>query len=72
MPTRHATHRPGRLTRREMQVVELVAQGCSNRQIAHDLVIALSTTERHVANILIKLEMRSRAQIAAWAVENGF
>jgi DNA-binding NarL/FixJ family response regulator len=34
-------------------------------------VIAVGTTERHVANILNKLGMRSRSQIAAWAVEHG-
>lgn len=63
--------RPGCLTRREAQIAGLIARGLSNRQIAENLVIATSTTERHVANILTKLGMRSRSQVAAWAVENG-
>ena len=57
------------LTKREQEVATRIARGFSNRQIAEDLVITLSTTERHVANILSKLEMRSRSQVAAWVVE---
>jgi DNA-binding NarL/FixJ family response regulator len=60
----------GRLTRREREIAARIARGLSNRQIAEDLVIATSTTERHVANILAKLEFQSRTQIAAWAIEN--
>jgi DNA-binding NarL/FixJ family response regulator len=60
---------PTLLTKRELEVASRIARGFSNRQIAEDLVITLSTTERHVANILSKLQMRSRAQIAAWVVE---
>jgi len=59
------------LTRRELEVATRIARGFSNRQIAEDLVITLSTTERHVANILGKLQMRSRSQVAAWVVERG-
>jgi DNA-binding NarL/FixJ family response regulator len=55
------------LTARELEVVACIARGLSNRQIAAELVIANGTTERHVANILRKLGMRSRAQVAAWA-----
>ena len=59
------------LTQREEQVAALIARGCSNRQLAEELVIATSTAERHVANILSKLGLGSRAQIAVWALENG-
>jgi non-specific serine/threonine protein kinase len=59
------------LTRREEAVAALLARGCSNRQVAEELVIATSTAERHVANILSKLGLASRAQIAVWAVEHG-
>jgi DNA-binding NarL/FixJ family response regulator len=59
------------LTRRECDVARCVARGLSNRQIAHELVITISTTERHIANILSKLGMRSRTQIAAWAAVHG-
>ena len=58
------------LTRREQEVACRIAHGLSNREIAEDLVITTSTTERHVANILNKLGMRSRCQVAAWAVEH--
>jgi pimeloyl-ACP methyl ester carboxylesterase/DNA-binding CsgD family transcriptional regulator len=57
------------LSHREREVATLVALGLSNRQIAEELVIASSTAERHVANILNKLGYHSRTQIAAWAVE---
>jgi DNA-binding NarL/FixJ family response regulator len=59
------------LTRREREVAACIARGLSNRQIAAELVITTSTTERHVANILNKLAMRSRTQVAAWAAAHG-
>ena len=59
------------LSERELEVVALIAQGCSNRQIASELLIADATAVRHVANILGKLGLRSRAQVAVWAVERG-
>ncbi len=59
------------LTAREREVVALVARGCSNREIAAQLVIAERTAEGHVQSILNKLGYSSRAQIGAWAVENG-
>ncbi len=59
------------LTRREREVAALIAGGQSNRAIAHELFIARSTVERHVANILNKLGFNSRTQIAAWAATNG-
>jgi DNA-binding CsgD family transcriptional regulator len=59
------------LTPREREVASLIARGFSNRKIAEELVIADSTCERHVANILNKLGMRSRSQIAVWAVHHG-
>ncbi|MEU6083973.1 LuxR C-terminal-related transcriptional regulator [Streptomyces sp. NPDC047108] len=57
---------PSPLTRREEQVAELVAQGMSNKQIAHHLVVSQRTAEAHVEHILIKLGFTSRAQIASW------
>ena len=61
----------GPLSDREREVVALIARGCSNRQIAEQLVIAEGTAVRHVANILNKLGFHSRAQVAAWAVQQG-
>jgi non-specific serine/threonine protein kinase len=62
---------PGELTRREREVAVLVRRGLTDRQIAHALVISGHTAHTHVRNILGKLGLQSRAQIAAWAVEEG-
>ena len=59
----------GELTQRERQVANLVARGCSNRQIALELVVSERTVDTHVSHILHKLELTSRSQIAAWVVE---
>ncbi len=55
-----------RLTRREAQVAELVAEGLANQQIADRLVIARRTAEGHVERILSKLGFNNRSQIATW------
>jgi DNA-binding NarL/FixJ family response regulator len=57
------------LTRREREVAALIAQGMSNRQIAKELSISERTAANHVAKILRKLGLRSRAQIASWAAQ---
>ena len=59
------------LTAREREVVTLIARGLTNPRIAAELVISERTVHRHVANILDKLDLRSRAQIAVWAAERG-
>ena len=61
----------GGLTAREREIAALIAQGKTNRAIADELVIAERTVDRHVANMMVKLDCHSRAQIAAWAVEKG-
>jgi class 3 adenylate cyclase/DNA-binding CsgD family transcriptional regulator len=63
--------RSGPLTDREWDVVDLIVQGHTNRQIADALVIAEGTAVRHVANILSKLGLRSRGQVAVWAIQRG-
>jgi DNA-binding CsgD family transcriptional regulator len=69
---RPATKEPASiLTRREREVALLLARGLTNRQIAQALVIAEGTAGVHVDHILNKLGFRSRAQVAAWAVEQG-
>jgi DNA-binding CsgD family transcriptional regulator len=62
---------PERLTRRETEVAQLIAQGLTNRQIAEDLVIAQRTVDTHVERILAKLGFGSRAQVAAWVVRQA-
>jgi DNA-binding NarL/FixJ family response regulator len=59
------------LTRRELEVAALIAQGLTNRDIAQELVISERTADTHVGNILSKLRLTSRAQIAAWVVDHG-
>ena len=61
----------GGLTSREREVARLVAQGKSNRAIADELVVGVSTVEAHISHIFTKLGFASRAQIAAWAVDKG-
>jgi predicted ATPase/DNA-binding SARP family transcriptional activator/DNA-binding CsgD family transcriptional regulator len=59
----------GNLTRREQEVAVLVARGLTNRQISTELGISERTAGNHVARILRKLGLRSRAQIASWTTE---
>jgi non-specific serine/threonine protein kinase len=57
---------PERLTPREWEVVQLVAQGMTNRQIGEALVIAQGTASLHVKHVLAKLGLNSRVQLATW------
>jgi DNA-binding NarL/FixJ family response regulator len=68
--TARADERDGerRLTTRELEILGLVTQGLSNKQIAAQLVISQNTVKNHVRNILEKLRLRSRAEAAAFAV----
>lgn len=60
-----------RLTTREMQVTQLVVRGASNKVIARELDVTESTVKIHVQNVLKKLNLTSRVQIAVYAVEHG-
>jgi DNA-binding NarL/FixJ family response regulator len=59
------------LTPRETEVVKLVAESYTNRQIAEALVISEKTVDRHRANILEKLGMRDRVELTRYAIRNG-
>jgi DNA-binding NarL/FixJ family response regulator len=59
------------LTPRELQVIRLIAGGQSNRAIARELAISERTVDRHVSNILTKLELSSRSAATAYAYEHG-
>jgi predicted ATPase/DNA-binding CsgD family transcriptional regulator len=61
---------PSVLTAREQQIAQLIGRGLSNRGIAAELVISPATAARHVANILAKLGLNSRAQVAAWTADH--
>jgi two-component system, NarL family, response regulator LiaR len=63
---------PGpQLTGREGEVIRLVAQGKSNREIAEALVISEKTAKAHISNILGKLGLEDRTQMAIYAIKNG-
>ena len=70
-PRRALKQHFGGLTSREREVACLVAQGKSNRAIADELDVGVSTVEAHITHIFTKLGFSSRAQIAAWAVDKG-
>jgi DNA-binding NarL/FixJ family response regulator len=59
------------LTPREREVAALVAEGCSNGEIARRLYISTKTASVHVSNILMKLGMSSRTEVAAWFVRQS-
>jgi DNA-binding CsgD family transcriptional regulator len=62
---------PSALTRREREVVTLIAQGRTNREIAGELVISERTAGNYVQRVLDRLGLHNRAQVAAWAVQHG-
>jgi DNA-binding NarL/FixJ family response regulator len=55
-----------RLTRRELEVAELVGRGLTNREIAERLVLSERTAQNHVQHILTKLGLANRSQVAVW------
>jgi DNA-binding NarL/FixJ family response regulator len=59
------------LSPREQEVIKLVAEGYTNKQIAETLVISEKTVERHRANILDKLGMRDRVELTRYAIRHG-
>ena len=70
-PVEHAASGSnGPLTRRQHEVAVLIARGMTNRQIAEQLVVSPHTIERHVENILDKLRLSSRIEIAVWMVRH--
>jgi DNA-binding NarL/FixJ family response regulator len=56
------------LTGREQEVARLVADGCTNQQVGRRLGITARTAEAHVHNIMVKLGVRSRSEVAVWVV----
>ena len=74
----HELNKPSRLpptkeplTEREMQILQLVARGMSNHQIAEELVISERTARTHTSNILAKLHLANRTQAALYALRQG-
>jgi len=61
----------GELTRRQLEILRFIAQGLSNPEIAARLSLSDHTVKRHVANLLTKLRLTSRAAAAAYAAQQG-
>jgi DNA-binding NarL/FixJ family response regulator len=59
------------LTPRELEILKLIAEACTSKQIAEMLVISVKTVERHRANILEKLGMRDRVELTRYAIKRG-
>jgi RNA polymerase sigma factor (sigma-70 family) len=59
------------LTEREREVLELIARGMSNREIAGSMVISEKTVKTHVSNVLDKLGLEDRTRAAIWALKHG-
>jgi DNA-binding CsgD family transcriptional regulator len=70
-PSVPASLRARRVTGREMEVLSLVAEGLSNRAIGARLYLSAKTVEKHVSSLMDKLDVRSRAQLAAIAVSGS-
>ncbi|MER5281567.1 response regulator transcription factor [Streptomyces sp. NPDC002809] len=70
-PPGTGTGRGSTLTEREREVLGLIADGRSNREIARALVLSEKTVKTHVSNILMKLDLSDRTQAALWAVRHG-
>lgn len=62
----------GDLTRRETEVLQLLADGMSNRDIAQTLFLSVRTVEAHLRSLYGKLDVSSRTEAALWAVRNGY
>lgn len=69
--TRQATLPAVQLSPREREVLQLLARGLTNREIAHALTVSVSTIKIHVEHILAKLEVSDRTQAAVRAIEYG-
>jgi two-component system, NarL family, nitrate/nitrite response regulator NarL len=63
---------PVELTARELEVVRLVAQGCSNKELALRLGVAYQTAKNHVHHVMTKVGASSRVQLSWWAMQRGY
>ena len=67
----HPEPYPDGLTAREAEVLGLLASGKTNKQIASELVLSVSTVQRHVANVYAKIGAHGRAEATAYALRRG-
>jgi len=59
------------LTRREREILKLIAEGYKNKDVADHLCISLKTVEKHRANLMKKLDLHNAAELTAFAMEKG-
>ncbi len=59
------------MTEREREVLEQIARGLTNREIAEQMVISEKTVKTHVSNLLDKLGLEDRTRAAIWALKHG-
>jgi DNA-binding CsgD family transcriptional regulator len=69
--SRQNPHYPDGLTQRELEVLQAIAAGKSNREIAQELVLSVRTVERHITNIYTKISARGRADATSYALSRG-
>ncbi|NJK37496.1 MAG: response regulator transcription factor [Oscillatoriales cyanobacterium RM1_1_9] len=69
--THAKSHTPVTLSDRELQVVELVAGGLTNQEIAEQLEISKRTVDNHISNILTKTATDNRVALVRWALQWG-
>jgi DNA-binding NarL/FixJ family response regulator len=62
---------PGGLSRRELEILRLIADGLTTREIAERLFISPKTADRHIQNIYTKIGTSTRATATRWAIDNG-
>lgn len=65
------SHAQAPLSERELQVIELVAAGLTNQEIAEKLEISKRTVDNHISNILTKTETENRVALVRWALQWG-
>lgn len=70
-PRTEPTAHPTALSERELQVIELVASGLTNQDIAEKLDISKRTVDNHISNILTKTETDNRVALVRWALQWG-
>lgn len=68
---RRATEPVEALTDRELEVLDSVAEGLTNAEIAETLHISLSTVKAHIASLMTKLDARNRVELVIWAYDSG-